>query len=100
LKNYCKGLLLPGERKSIEPMAARLDPDNVQPMRQSLHHLVAKSTWSDDTLLEQVRNHALPAMEKHGAVVAWIVDDTGFPKKGRHSVGGRAPVLRASRQTG
>jgi SRSO17 transposase len=87
LKNYCKGLLLPGERKSIEPMAARLDPDNVQPMRQSLHHLVAKSTWSDDILLEQVRNHALPAMEKHGAVVAWIVDDTGFPKKGKHSAG-------------
>src|ERR1700685_1480401 len=87
LKNYCKGLLLPGERKSIEPMAARLDPDNVQPMRQSLHHLVAKATWSDDILLEEVRNHALPAMEKHGAVVAWIIDDTGFPKQGKHSVG-------------
>jgi SRSO17 transposase len=56
-------------------------------MRQALHHLVAKSTWSDDILLEQVRNHALPAMEKHGAVAAWIVDDTGFPKKGKHSVG-------------
>jgi SRSO17 transposase len=38
LKNYCKGLLLPGDRKSIEPMAARLDPENIQPMRQSLHH--------------------------------------------------------------
>ena len=37
-KNYCKGLLLPGERKSMEPMAARLDPENVQPMRQSLRH--------------------------------------------------------------
>jgi SRSO17 transposase len=87
LKNYCKGLLLPGERKSIEPMAARLDPDNVQPMRQSLHHLVAKAPWSDDLLLEQVRNYVLPAMEKHGPLVAWIVDDTGFPKKGKHSVG-------------
>ena len=52
LKNYCKGLLLPGERKSIEPMAARLAPDNVQPMRQSLHHLVAKAPWSDEALLE------------------------------------------------
>ncbi len=87
LKNYCKGLLLPGERKSIEPMAARLDPDNVQPMRQSLHHLVAKAPWNDDVLLEQVRNYVLPALEKHGPVVAWIVDDTGFPKKGKHSVG-------------
>jgi SRSO17 transposase len=87
LKNYCKGLLLPGERKSIEPMAARLDPDNVQPMRQSLHHLVAKAPWNDDVLLEQVRNYVLPALEKHGPVVAWVVDDTGFPKKGKHSVG-------------
>ena len=87
LQNYCKGLLLPGERKSIEPMAARLDPENVQPMRQSLHHLVAKAPWSDETLLEEVRNQVLPTMRKQGAVVAWIVDDTGFPKKGTHSVG-------------
>jgi len=87
LKNYCKGLLLPGERKSIEPMAARLDPTKVQPMRQSLHHLVAKAPWSDEALLEQVRKEVLPAMQKQGPVVAWIVDDTGFPKKGKHSVG-------------
>jgi len=87
LKNYCKGLLLPGERKSIEPMAARLDPGSVQPMRQSLHHLVAKAPWSDEALLEQVRHQVLPAMQKQGPVVAWIVDDTGFPKKGKHSVG-------------
>jgi len=87
LKNYCKGLLLPGERKSIEPMAARLDPASIQPMRQSLHHLVAKAPWSDEALLDQVRSQVLPAMRKHGPVVAWIVDDTGFPKKGKHSVG-------------
>lgn len=68
-------------------MAARLDSANVQPMRQSLHHLVAKAPWSDDRLLEQVRDYVLPAMRKHGPVVAWIVDDTGFPKKGKHSVG-------------
>ncbi len=87
LKKYVLGLLLPGERKSIEPMAARLDPGSVQPTRQSLHHLVAKAPWSDQALLEQVRNQVLPAMQKQGAVVAWIVDDTGFPKKGKHSVG-------------
>src|SRR6202142_448964 len=68
-------------------MAARLDPRNVQPMRQSLHHLVAKAPWRDETLLGEVRNHVLPAMQKQGSVVAWIVDDTGFPKKGTHSVG-------------
>jgi SRSO17 transposase len=87
LKNYCMGLLLPGERKSIEAMAARLDPANVQPMRQCLHHLVAKAPWNDEALLEQVRQQVLPAMQKNGPVVAWIVDDTGFPKKGKHSVG-------------
>jgi SRSO17 transposase len=87
LKNYCRGLLLPGERKSIEPMAARLNPEGVQPMRQSLHHLVAKAPWSDEALLEAVRNQVLPTMRKHGPVAAWIVDDTGFPKKGTHSVG-------------
>ena len=87
LKNYCKGLLLPGERKSIEPMAARLNPAKVQATRQSLHHLVAKAPWSDEALLEQVRNQVVPVMHKHGPVVAWVVDDTGFPKKGKHSVG-------------
>jgi len=87
LKDYCKGLLLPGERKSIEPMAARLNPHNVQATRQSLHHLVAKAPWSDQALLDHMRQQVLPAMEKPGPVVAWIVDDTGFPKKGEHSVG-------------
>jgi SRSO17 transposase len=87
LQSYCKGLLLPGEGKSIEPMAARLDPDHTQPMRQSLHHLVAKAPWSDEGLLEQVPNQVLPTMRKQGHIVAWIVDDTGFPKKGKHSVG-------------
>jgi SRSO17 transposase len=87
LKNYCAGLLLPGERKSVEPMAARLAPDNVRRMHQSLHHLVADAPWSDEEMLAQVQRQVLPAMEKHGAVVAWIVDDTGFPKQGKHSVG-------------
>jgi SRSO17 transposase len=87
VKDYCKGLLLPGERKSIEPMAARLNPRNVQATRQSLHHLVAKAPWSDQSLLDHVREQVLPTMQKHGEVVAWIVDDTGFPKKGKHSVG-------------
>src|ERR1700684_1029299 len=87
LKSYCKGLLLPGERKSVEPMAARLAPDNVRQTHQSLHHLVAEAPWSDAELLAEVRKQVLPAMQKQGPVVAWIVDDTGFPKKGKHSVG-------------
>ncbi len=87
LTNYCKGLLLPGERKSVEPMAARLAPDSVRKMHQSLHHLVADAPWNDEEMLAQVRHEVLPAMQKHGPVVAWIVDDTGFPKRGTHSVG-------------
>jgi SRSO17 transposase len=87
LKTYCTGLLLPGERKSVEPMAARLAPDNVRRMHQSLHHLVATAPWSDESILEQARGYVLTAMKKKGPVQAWIVDDTGFPKKGTHSVG-------------
>lgn len=87
LKNYCTGLLLPGERKSVEPMAARLAPDNVRRMHQSLHHLVADAPWNDEAVLDAALDFVLPAMLARGPVVAWVVDDTGFPKKGQHSVG-------------
>jgi SRSO17 transposase len=86
-QSYCIGLLLPGERKSVEPMAARLEPERVQARHQSLHHLVAKADWSDEAMLAAVRSQVLPAIEQHGAINAWIVDDTGFPKKGTQSVG-------------
>src|SRR3954470_21944766 len=84
---YCTGLLLPGERKSIEPMAARLDPVHVQAKHQSLHHVVAQADWDDAALLAAVRAEVLPAIARHGPVAYWIVDDSGFPKQGTHSVG-------------
>jgi SRSO17 transposase len=84
---YCTGLLLPGERKSVEPMAARIEPDRVQAAHQSLHHIVAKAEWDDAAVLGAVRGQVLPAMERHGALAYWIVDDTAFPKQGKHSVG-------------
>lgn len=87
LRAYCLGLMLPGDRKSVEPMAARLEPARVQAAHQSLHHFVAKADWSDEAMLAAVRETALPAIERHGAIRAWIIDDTGFPKKGVHSVG-------------
>src|SRR4051795_5085745 len=87
LRAYTTGLLLPGERKSGEPMAARVDPGRVGAAHQSLHHFVAKAAWDDAALLAAVRAHALPAMLGRGPVRAWIVDDTGLPKKGRLSVG-------------
>jgi SRSO17 transposase len=68
-------------------MAARLAPENVRRTHQSLHHLVADSPWSDEAVLGSVRGQVLTAMKQRGPVAAWIVDDTGFPKKGRHSVG-------------
>jgi len=87
LKLYCTGLLLPGERKSVEPLAARLAPDNVRQTHQSLHHVVAHAPWKDEDILEVVRHYALSAMQQRGPVEAWIVDDTGLVKKGTHSVG-------------
>ena len=86
-RSYCTGLLLPGDRKSVEPMAARVEPGRVQATHQSLHHLVAKADWSDEAMLTAVRQQVMPAIQRHGAVRAWIIDDTGFPKKGTHSVG-------------
>src|SRR6476620_2259814 len=68
-------------------MAARLAPDNVRRMHQSLHHVVADAPWSDEAVLAEVRSYALTAMQQKGPLQAWIVDDTGFPKKGTHSVG-------------
>jgi SRSO17 transposase len=87
LRDYCTGLVLPGERKSVEPLAAVTAPARVAAQHQSLLHFVGNSPWSDDAMLAKVRELALPAVERHGAIEAWIIDDTGFPKKGRHSVG-------------
>ena len=84
---YCTGLLLPGARKSVEPMAARIEPARVGARHQSLHHVVAKADWSDAALLGAVGQQVLPTLERHGPVRYWIIDDTGFPKQGEHSVG-------------
>jgi SRSO17 transposase len=86
LKGYCTGLLLPGERKSVEPMAARVDPRHASARHQSLHHFVAKAEWSDAEMLRRVSQYVVPKMDFFAGGF-WIIDDTGFPKKGRHSVG-------------
>ncbi len=87
LRDYCLGLLMPGERKSVEPMAAVTAPARVAAQHQSLLHFVGNAPWSDERVLGKVRDLVLPAIERSGPVAAWIIDDTGFPKKGRHSVG-------------
>ena len=86
-QSYCVGLLLPGDRKSVEPMAARVQPARVQAAHQSMHHFVAKSEWSDDAVLAAVRARVLPTIAQRGPIRALIIDDTGIPKKGKHSVG-------------
>jgi len=87
LRDYCTGLILPGERKSVEPMAARTAPARTAAQHQSLLHFVGIATWSDEKVLAKVRDLVLPAIEKDGPIEAWIIDDTSFPKQGRHSVG-------------
>lgn len=87
LKDYCLGLLMPMERKSVEPLAAVTAPSRVAAKHQSLLHFVGQAPWSDAALIRRVREWVLPQIERRGPIRAWIVDDTGFPKKGKHSVG-------------
>ena len=86
LQGYCTGLMLPLSRKSVEPMAARVDPLHASAKHQALHHFVAQAAWSDQEVLRRVCQWVVPKMD-FSAGGWWIIDDTGFPKKGRHSVG-------------
>src|SRR2546430_9877474 len=87
LRDYCTGLMLRGERKSVEPIAAVTAPARVAAQHQSLLHFVGEGRWSDERVLAKVREKVLPEIERHGPIEAWIIDDTSFPKQGRHSVG-------------
>ena len=87
LRDYCTGLMLPCERKSVEPMAAATAPSRTAAQHQSLLHFVGQAAWSDDKVLSKVVEMVLPELDRHGPIEAWIIDDTGFPKKGKHSVG-------------
>ena len=87
LRDYCVGLMMPCARKSVEPMAAVTAPERTAAQHQSLLHFVGQAAWSDDKVFAKVRDLVLPTLERHGPIEAWIIDDTGFPKKGRHSVG-------------
>src|SRR5947209_11395708 len=78
---------MPAARKSVEPIAAVTAPARVAAQHQSLLHFVGQAPWSDAAVLTKVRDLVLPAIERAGPIKAWIIDDTGFPQKGRHSVG-------------
>jgi SRSO17 transposase len=87
LRDYCTGLMLRGERKSVETIAAATAPALVAAQHLSVLHFVGEGRWSDERVLAKVREMVLPEIERHGPIEAWIIDDTGLPKKGRHSVG-------------
>jgi SRSO17 transposase len=87
LNDYCAGLLVSEGRRSVEPMAAVTAPAEVSAQHQKLLHFVANAPWADKPVLAKVREMVMPAIERHGPIKAWIVDDTSFPKYGSHSVG-------------
>jgi SRSO17 transposase len=87
LRDYCLGLMMPCERKSVEPIAAITAPKRTAAQHQSLLHFIGEGGWSDEKVLAKVRELMLPKLERHGPIEAWIIDDTSFPKKGQHSVG-------------
>ena len=74
MRDYCTGLLLSCERKSVEPIAAATAPAGTSAQHQSLLHFLAKGEWSDEAVLAQVRDVVLPQIERHGAIEVWVVD--------------------------
>jgi SRSO17 transposase len=86
---YAMGLLGDGERKSMEPIAARACgvPKDADAWHQRLGHFMTDSAWSDRAVRRFGAQYALSAMAERGPIEAWIVDDTGFLKQGTHSVG-------------
>ena len=96
LYDYCVGLIMPGERKSVEPMAAITAPRRVAAQHQSLLHFVGQSPWSDEKVLNRVREKVLPALEHREPIKVWIIDDTGIPKQGKHRLGWRHNIAGSS----
>lgn len=86
-QGYCKGLVAPIRRKSVEPMATMVAPDKVGAVHQSLHHFVAKAGWKDEAMLEAVQDLVAPSILPRSRVLCWPIQQQGFAKKGRFSVG-------------
>src|SRR5258705_12110053 len=75
LRDYCLGLMMPCERKSVEPMAAITAPERTAAQHQSLLHFIGEGRWSDEKVLAKVRELVLPELERHGPIEAWIIDE-------------------------
>jgi len=83
---YAQGLLLPGERKSMEPLAARLDPEHAMARYKTFQRFISVSEWDDHAVRRGGFGWAERALLGNKPPLAWLVDDTGFPKQGKHSV--------------
>lgn len=86
---YALGLMMEGERKSVEPIAARAcaDPARVRATTEKLLHFIGDSNWDDHSIRQFVAHYAIEAMTAHEPIESWIIDDTGFPKQGSKSPG-------------
>src|ERR1700692_1147220 len=84
LRDYCTGLMMPCERKSVEPMAAVTAPGRTAAQHQSLLHFVGQGGWSDAAVLGQVREMVLPRIERYGPIGAGVSGETRLPKTGGH----------------
>jgi SRSO17 transposase len=86
---YAMGLMGDGDRKSVEPIAARAcaDPEKADALHQRLLHFVLDSKWSDEAVRRVAADYVVSAMQAREPIEAWILDDTGFLKQGSHSVG-------------
>src|SRR5438093_188107 len=96
LRAYVTGLCLPGDRKSIEPMAARVDPRHVRACHQSMHHFVANAAWDDAAVLRVARETVLAALEGHGSVARGSSTTPGSRRKGATPLASPASIAACS----
>jgi SRSO17 transposase len=86
---YAIGILGDGDRKSCEPIAARAcgEEEKAHNTHHRLTHFLAESGWADEPVRLSAARYAIDALSEREPVTAWVVDDTGFLKQGKHSVG-------------
>jgi len=86
---YALGLLGEGDRKSMEPIAARVwgDPEHAGSGHQKFQYFVSEAAWDDHEVRRAAARYAVEALSRHEPIRTWIIDDTGFLKQGKHSVG-------------
>ena len=86
---YARGIVGEGERKSVEPIAARATGDAAacERVQARLLNFLRESPWDDHLVRREAARHVVRALEAQEPITTWIIDDTGFPKQGKHSVG-------------